>query len=273
MFDFIYPETKVAMEAAYEAGKAVLEMYNCDFSAMVKEDKSPLTLADLKSNEIIIKHLSKTGHYILSEELADNLERLNRSKLWIIDPIDGTKEFINKTGEFSIMIALVEDNQPVIGLVYQPTLDKLFLAEKGNGAFKIEKGQWHKLRTSNNQNIRHWKAVVSRHHLGDKEKDFLKFLNISNFQSKGSAGLKIGDICDSKAEIYFSFTDKIKQWDTCAAYCLITEAGGKMTDLNGEDLIFNIEILNHQQGLLVTNGVIHDLILDKLQEFLRFAKH
>jgi len=108
--------------------------------------------------------------------------------------------------------------------------------------------------------------VGSRFHQSDKERNFLKELNISQFTSRGSS-LKAIDLCLAKADLYFTFTSKMKKWDTCASNCIVTEAGGKFTDMNGNTLKYNIEKLNHENGLLVTNGLIHNKIIEKYKKF------
>jgi len=260
-----FPETQLAIQAALEAGKTVMNVYNQEFSSTLKNDNEPLTEADVKSNQIIQKIISDSGHPILSEESVDDKKRLDSKKIWIIDPLDGTSDFIKKTGEFTIMISLVEDHIPILGVIYWPTEKKLYLAQKGQGAFKSDNGAWSKLTVSNISELENCRAVGSRYHISEKEQNLINRLNISQFTSKGSS-LKVADISSGIAELYFTTTNKIKQWDTCASYCLITEAGGKMTDMFGNDLKYNTERLNHENGLLVSNGLIHNHIIKIYRE-------
>ena len=260
-----FPETQLAIQAALEAGKTVMNVYNHEFSSTLKNDNTPLTEADVKSNQIIQKIISDSGHPILSEESVDDKKRLDSKKIWIIDPLDGTSDFIKKTGEFTIMISLVEDHIPILGVIYWPTEKKLYLAQKGQGAFKSDNGAWSKLSVSNVSELENCRAVGSRYHISEIEQNLIKHLNLSQFTSKGSS-LKVADVSSGNAELYFTTTNKIKQWDTCASYCLITEAGGKMTDMFGNDLIYNTERLNHENGLLVSNGLIHNHIIKIYRE-------
>ena len=264
-------ETEIAIEAAIKAGKKTLEIYNQQFSTTLKKDNEPLTEADLKSNEIIQKTISNSGYHILSEESEDNKKRLKSKKIWIIDPLDGTSDFIKKTGEFTIMISLVEDNIPILGVIYWPTKSILYLAQKDQGAFKLENGTWKPLSVSNSSKLKNCRAVGSRYHISDFEQYIIKKLKISKFTSKGSS-LKVVDISSGYAELYFTTTNKIKQWDTCASYCLITEAGGKMTDMNGKDMKYNTNELNHENGILVSNGLIHNDIIKIYQNSLSTYK-
>jgi len=260
------PETNLAIEAAIKGGNAVIEVYKNDFSFEIKDDNSPITEADIKSNKIIQEILSATNIPILSEESADNLTRLKHEKIWIIDPLDGTSDFVDKTGEFTIMISLVQSNKPILGVVYWPTEDKLYVAQKNQGAYELFSEHWKKLSVSNTSNLKNCRAVLSRHHLSELDEKLINKLNLSEFNQRGSS-LKVIDVCCGKAEIYLTTTTKIKQWDTSASYCLITESGGKMTDLNGQDLEFNTKMINHKNGILVTNGLVHSKIV---KEYLNF---
>ncbi len=260
-------ETKLAIDAITKASKTIMEIYKTDFTTFTKNDKEPITEADIQSNQIIINSLSKSKHPILSEESPDDLQkRLGNKKVWIIDPLDGTTDFVNKTGEFTVMIALVEDNYPILGAISCPPQNTLYIAQKGQGAFfTSDNNDWKKLVVSKT-NLKNCKAVGSRFHQSEKERQFIADLDISKFTSRGSS-LKAIDICSGKAELYFTLTSKIKQWDTCASNCLVTEAGGKITDMNGNLLKYNTEILNHENGILVTNGIIHDEIVNRYKKF------
>jgi 3'(2'), 5'-bisphosphate nucleotidase len=266
-FSNILPETNLAIEAAMKAGKAVIEVYKNNFSYQVKDDNSPITEADIKSNGIIQETLSITNIPILSEENVDDLVRLKHEKIWIVDPLDGTSDFVEKTGEFTIMISLVQSSKPILGVIYWPTEDKLYVAQKNKGAYELFSGHWKKLNVNNISNLEKCHAVISRHHLSESDKKFIKKLNLLEFNQKGSS-LKVLDVCSGKAEVYLTTTNKIKQWDTSASYCLISESGGKMTSMNGEDLEFNTKLINHKNGLLVTNGLVHNKITNEYSKFL-----
>ena len=253
-------ELDLALQAALGAGKAIMEIYKTDYETKTKDDDSPITEADLASNKIIKEILAKSGHYILSEEDKDDKIRLKRQKLWIVDPLDGTSDFIDKTGEFTVMIALVKNHKPVLGVINWPAENTVFLAQKGKGAFRYS-GKWGKISVTDTLDLKQCKAVGSRHHLSDKEKDLVRHLEISDFTSIGSS-LKVGKISSGEADVYLTFTNKMKEWDSAASNCIVTEAGGKMTDMLGNEVTYNNEVVNHQNGILVTNGVLHQKILD-----------
>jgi 3'(2'), 5'-bisphosphate nucleotidase len=259
------PELDLAIKAAVEAGNAILEIYQSDYETSTKNDDSPITDADLRSNEVIKKILSQTGHDILSEEDRDDLSRLSQEMIWIIDPLDGTSDFIDKTGEFTVMIALIKNKKPILGVIGWPTEKTLFVAQKGSGAFRFSNEEWKKISVTQISEIPKCRTVGSRHHLSDREKLFIKKLGIEDFTSIGSS-LKVGKISSGEAEAYITTTNKMKEWDSAASYCIISEAGGRMTDMLGNDITYNNEDVFHQNGILVTNGLIHNKIVEEFKK-------
>ena len=256
------------IDTIIEAGERVREIYESDFEVSKKDDNSPITKADLESNKIIRAALEKTGIPILSEEDVDDKSRLNSDKIWIVDPLDGTTDFVNRTGEFTIMVGLVENHVPVMGLIYWPTKQKLYYAERGMGAFcshsdTVEECIWEAISVRETQNLEDCLALVSRHHLSDREKKILDHLKITHTASIGSS-LKVTEISSGMADVYLTTTNKMKQWDTCASFCIISEAGGRITDVAGNELVYNTDIVNHENGLLVTNGFVHNEVVSKI---------
>ena len=258
------------IDTVIEAGERVREIYESDFEVSKKDDNSPITKADLESNKIIRAALEKTGIPILSEEDVDDKSRLSSDKIWIVDPLDGTTDFVNRTGEFTIMVGLVENHVPVMGLIYWPTKQKLYYAERGMGAFcshsdTVEECVWEVISVRETQNLEDCLALVSRHHLSDREKKILDHLKITHTASIGSS-LKVTEISSGMADVYLTTTNKMKQWDTCASFCIISEAGGKITDVAGNELVYNTDIVNHENGLLVTNGFVHNEVVSKISD-------
>ena len=256
-------QLETIIDAITKAGDKILEVYESDFQVEKKDDNSPITKADLESNKIIKESLLQTKIPILSEEDADDKSRTDSDKVWIVDPLDGTQDFVNKTGEFTVMVGLVENHVPIMGLVYWPTEKKLFFAERGLGAFCHDSEGWAKISVRGVEEITEPLALVSRHHLSDKEKKMLDHLEIKNTANIGSS-LKVMEIASGRADIYLTSTNKMKQWDTAASHCIISEAGGKMTDISGNDLLYNTESVNHENGLLVTNGLIHERVVSRI---------
>ena len=262
--DKIY-ELELAIIAAKSAVEKILEVYNGNFKISQKNDDSPVTDADLKSNETIKKILSKTRYQILSEEDKDDKSRLRKNIIWIIDPLDGTSDFIDRTGEFTVMIALIKDKKPILGVIGWPTENTLFVAQKGKGAYRYANNKWEKLSVTKIKNISECRIVGSRHHLSEKEKLFIEKLNVKNFTSIGSS-LKVGKISSGDAEAYITTTNKMKEWDSAASYCIISEAGGKMTDMSGNEITYNNKKVFHENGILVTNGLIHEKIIAEFKK-------
>ena len=259
-FNSSQPELEKILDGVVKAGEKIIEIYNTDFSTEKKDDDSPITQADIESNKILKEVLEKTGISILSEEDTDDKKRLSEKKIWIIDPLDGTTDFVNRTGEFTVMVGLVENQRSVMGIIYWPIKKKMYLAEAGKGAFCYNE-EWEKIEVTMMSEMQNCHALVSRHHLSEKEKKLLDEMEISVVTSIGSS-LKVTEIASGEAEIYLTTTNKMKQWDTCASNCIISEAGGKMTDISGKEMVYNTESVNHENGILVTNGLIHQDALD-----------
>ncbi|MGI9566369.1 MAG: 3'(2'),5'-bisphosphate nucleotidase CysQ family protein [Nitrosopumilus sp.] len=258
-------ELDIAIKAAKKAEKVILEIYHGDFKTSQKKDNSPVTDADIKSNEVIKEILAQTGHSILSEEDKDDQSRLSMNTVWIVDPLDGTSDFINKTGEFTVMIALIKNKKPILGVIGWPTEKTLFVAQNGKGAYKYANNKWEKLSVTKVREFSKCRVVGSRHHLSDKEKLFIKRLNIKEFASIGSS-LKVGKISSGEAEAYITTTNKMKEWDSAASHCIISEAGGKMTDMLGNNITYNNKEVSHKNGILVTNGLIHSKIIKEFKK-------
>ena len=248
-----------AVAAAVEAGKAILEIYHSgDFDVTVKGDHSPLTRADLASHEVIMKHLTDTGIPVLSEEGRDMpyAERSDWSELWIVDPIDGTKEFIKRNGEFTVNIALVRDGVPVLGVIYVPVTGELYLGEEGQGT---RKALWPADEARDvpaviegaaalpmERGDRPFTAVASRSHMSPETEAFIAALRKEHGEvaliSKGSS-LKLCMVAEGKADCYPRFAPTM-EWDTAAGQAICMAAGFDVIDQNtGATMRYNREQL------------------------------
>ena len=187
------PNLDDVMDAIIQAGEKVREIYDTDFEVDKKDDNSPITKADLESNKILKSVLEKTRIPILSEEDVEDKSRLASKKVWIVDPLDGTQDFVNRTGEFTILVGLVENHVPVMGLVYLPIKKILYFAEKGIGAFCYELNKWGGISVREVEEVSSCLALVSRHHLSGKERKILDHLGITNTATVGST-LKVMEI-------------------------------------------------------------------------------
>jgi len=217
------------IEIAKDAGDAIMEIYQRDFSVEYKDDKSPLTKADLKSNEIICNRLIKLypNIPILSEEnkMVSYEERKNWDYFWLIDPIDGTKEFIKKNGEFTVNIALIRENKPILGVVYAPVLEDMYSAKEGFGAFK----NGCKLPLYINKSPKEKLIVVSsKSHLSKETQLFIDNLDTKEVEqiSKGSS-LKLCMVAEGIADMYPRLAPTM-EWDTGASHAIVLESGKKV---------------------------------------------
>ncbi len=221
------------IKIAGKAGKEIINIYEngVDQEVEYKADQSPLTIADRKANSIILKGLKSLDIQfpIISEE-NENVDyeiRKNYDYYWLVDPLDGTKEFIKRNGEFTVNIALIHDGAPILGVVYAPYLHEMFWAAKGEGAFIIKNGQTKKLSAlefgfkDTSLNI-----VCSRSHLNPETKNFVDKFNQPNLVAKGSS-LKFTVIAKGEAHLYPRLAPTM-EWDTAAAQIVLEEAGGKV---------------------------------------------
>ena len=211
---------------AKEAGNAIMQIYKQDFEVEYKRDNSPLTLADKKANDIIEDGLNQLSVNlpILSEEGKEISyeDRKHWEYFWLVDPLDGTKEFVKKNGEFTVNIALIRRDMPVLGVVYAPALDVCYWAKQDKGAFKD--GQKLPLKTVNQRNA--YKIVASRSHMSDETQAFIDAINTQREKKLISIGssLKICLVAEGEADIYPRLGPTM-EWDTGAAHAIIQESG------------------------------------------------
>jgi 3'(2'), 5'-bisphosphate nucleotidase len=187
-------------------------------------------------------------------------DRLVHSRVWIVDPLDGTIEFINRLDEFAVMIGLAVDGISTVGIVYQPIKEKLYYAELGSGAFLTENRTSRLLRVSRELDPTAMTIALSRsHHTADVDL-IQRELGITNTISSGSLGLKVGLICEGPAHLYVHSNPHTSQWDTCAPDIILHEAGGRMSDLLNAPLHYNSREVRNLNGVIASNGMIHDRI-------------
>ena len=249
------------LELVKGAGHRALEIYQSSFAIEYKTDDSPITEADIAVNEMLVDRLKQYTWPILSEELADSRERIGASRVWIIDPVDGTNSFIDKAGDFSIMVGLAEEGRPIFGAVYQPTTDKLYSAQKGEGAFLVEKKNKKRLCASDVSRVCDARLVISRSHFSKEMEEQVEAIRPKKVVHIGSTGLKAALIAENKADFFCSSTPHMGQWDLCAPHIILEEAGGKMTGVCGQELIYNKKDVKNLYGVLATNNKLHNQLL------------
>ncbi|MEZ6932629.1 3'(2'),5'-bisphosphate nucleotidase CysQ [Aeromonas sp. S16(2024)] len=232
---------------ARAAGDAILTIYRQPFAVEYKQDESPLTAADQGAHEVIVQALARLTPDIpvLSEESdAQTMQaRLGWSRYWLVDPLDGTKEFVSRNGEFTVNIALIDHGRPVWGLVYAPVLDKLWYGGKGIGAWRVADGKHEAIQTRPHEAGEAWRVVGSRNHLSQETLDYLAPFGEIELVSMGSS-LKFCIIAEGGAELYPRLAPTC-EWDTAAAQAVLEGAGGSVTQLDGTALAYNKpDILN-----------------------------
>lgn len=269
------------ISAAISASKKILSVYNGNYDVTFKDDKSPLTTADTLSNEVITSHLRNIypEYSILSEEEADSFERLsNSSGVFIIDPIDGTKEFINRNGEFCVSIGFASHNKVIGGVIAVPAKGLIYYAFEGMGAYRMKFDEFTKdwgfghgtrLHVSSRagQN-KHDKLIitVSRSHM-DKQTELLFEKNKSRINETVTAGscLKGCMIAEGRADIHYRFGSFTKEWDTAAMQIICEEAGAVFTDLDRKPMRANREDPKNRRGFIILNRPESALDIDGIE--------
>ena len=255
---------KIAIEASVKAGKKILEIYNSDdFIIEYKSDESPLTLADKSSDEIIKNALKISNIPVLSEEgnILDYQQRKDFKHLWIVDPLDGTKEFVKKNHEFTVNIALIENQKPILGVIYAPALSLLYFSEENFGSYKLDLNVSTSIDLDFNKALKlpiiknetKYSVLTSRSHLDKETLNYIK--NLKNFKTNvdtiavGSS-LKFCLLAEGKANCYPRFSPCM-EWDTAAGQIICKEAGFEVIDQ-----INNIEMLYNRENLLNNSFVV-----------------
>ena len=225
---------------AMEAGQAVLEVYATDFDVQSKVDESPLTQADMASHRCIIAGLTQLTPDIpiISEEegLPAFAERSRWQRYWLIDPLDGTKEFVNRNGEFTINIALIDSHTPVFGVVHVPVQDKTYVGCAGHGAELRDGETVTPIRVAETSGMP-LRIVGSRSHRGSSLDQFLANAGAADMLPMGSS-LKFCVVAEGRADVYPRL-GPTSEWDTAAAQAVVEQAGGKVLELDGKPLTYN----------------------------------
>jgi 3'(2'), 5'-bisphosphate nucleotidase len=266
-------ELQTARELAIRAGAILLEHYTETPSVEWKGRGDPVTAADRSASRFLVGELKQRFPQdgVLCEEERDSPDRLSKPRVWIVDPMDGTAEFIAYRGEFAVMIGLAIEGKPTLGVVYQPTEKKLYFAVSGTGAFVEHAELARRLQVSREADPSRIVVAVSRSHDSADAKLIRGRLNVGRIIPSGSAGLKVAMICEGQAHLYFHAGPGTNQWDTCAPEIILHEAGGRMTDVFNTPLRYNVPDSRNLQGLMASNGVIHDRAIDAAKAVLHLS--
>ena len=267
-------ETSVAKNAALAAAQRIAEIYDLNFSVEYKDaaGDDPVTQADRDANAIIVERLRAAfpDDAIVAEEsdVPSGFERTRRC--WFVDPLDGTKEFVAKNGEFCVMIGLAVDGRAKLGVLCMPTTFETYVGEVGVGATLIERrGEETPLHVSTRTDAKHARVVVSRSRRSPMLGAIFAALGAPTEIPTGSVGVKIGCIVRGGADAYIHPSTHrsgggMKKWDTCGPEAILVEAGGRLTDIRGAPLDYTGESVRNGKGLVASNAHVHDEVIAKL---------
>jgi myo-inositol-1(or 4)-monophosphatase len=255
-------ELKIAREAAIEAGGLILNYYKADYEIKDKGYHNPVTTADHAADTRLKEILTEArpDYGWLSEETVDSPDRLDKERTWVVDPLDGTKEFIEGVPHFVVSVALVENGKPIIGVLFNPVTKELFTASTGEGAFLDDKP----IRCLTKDKVRDMVLLNSR---SETRRGLWTPFDgtFGELRAIGSVAYKLGLTAAGKADIFASLRPK-NEWDICAGNCIINEAGGKLIDLRGNRVIFNQEKTLIEPGLIAGDIEAVDKTFDILTE-------
>jgi len=267
-------ELDVAVELARTAGAAILEQYKGPLDIETKhldDDAEPVTQADRIANELIVTRLQREfpSDGMLAEESVDTSRRLDKARVWMVDPLDGTNGFIARNGDFAVQIGLAMGGEPVVAVVYQPSNGVLYRAVRGEGTW-VERPQYEpeRARVSENRDVSKMRLAASRSHRSPRMSKVVQRFGFRDEVQRGSVGVKIGLLIEQQCDVYIHLSPRTKQWDTCAPQLILTEAGGQVTDLFGQPLNYNVKDVNNRNGLVASNGAAHELIIETLAPLL-----
>lgn len=247
-------ELQEAIKAGLLARIKIMEVYSKDFSVEIKEDESPVTIADKEADKIISSYLKSVfpTHAFLTEESEDNLSRLENDFVWIVDPVDGTKDFVARDGQFTTNIALAYKHEVVVGVVIVPVTGEVYYASKGNGAYYLNDNIATKIHV--NDKLENLTCLTSVFHM---TKDEIETINkhckkITKVEKAGSS-LKACHIAHGLAEISYRFSPNTKEWDTAASQIIVSEAGGLMVEPDGAEIFYNRKDVYNRKGYIIVN--------------------
>ena len=264
-------ELAIAEHAARAAGELVAMYYaRGPIPIETKPDRSPVTEADREANARIIEVLRAAfpGDWILSEEVPDDPARLDHRRVWIVDPLDGTRDFVARTGQFSVHVALTVDGAAVVGAVYQPVPAAMYAAAAGGGAWRTRGGERTRLRVSAVREVAALRVGTSRLNATSRLGRFLAQTGLDGRAVPMGASVKHMAITEGALDACINLSPGEQEWDTCAPEVVIREAGGELTDGDGLPFRYNRPDLGHHRGSVASNGACHATLVDLLAPHL-----
>ncbi len=247
-------ELQIAIKAGLMAQTEIMKIYHQGFDVEIKDDLSPVTLADKNADAIIRSVLAKAfpTYAFLTEEEEDDLKRLDNDYVWIVDPVDGTKDFVAKNDEFTTNIALSYRHQAVLGVILIPAKNELYYAVKGQGSFHAKDGKVTPIHV--NDKVTGLTMLTSRFHFNDNEKAILaKYPDRITHRETYGSSIKACRIAEGLAEVSYRLSAGTKEWDTAACQILIEEAGGVFVQPDGVPLTYNRKDVYNRAGYIIAN--------------------
>ncbi len=260
-------ELSVAVELARQAGQIVMDVYRTDFAVAYKGKDDPVTEADRQANDLIVKGLKAAfpRDIVVAEESPLPEALVPSGRIWYVDPLDGTKDFIARNGEFSVMIGLAVNGHAQLGAVYRPDGDVLYAGIVGSEAWMEQGGLRTTLVIEPNDSDRPLILTVSRSHRHPLVEKIGQTIGAGDEIPLGSVGLKIGLIARGEADVYLEPGPYTKRWDSCAPEAILRAAGGTLTTILGHPLSYGGRRLANTQGLLASNGVCHERVVQAVR--------
>jgi 3'(2'), 5'-bisphosphate nucleotidase len=261
-------ELEAAALLARQAGSILLEVYGSAFGVDWKSSTDPVTDADRRANTFLVQELRArfAGDGVVAEESAEHGDALRYERCWFVDPLDGTKEFIAKNGEFAVMLGLAIGGRAVLGVVYQPVLDKLYRGVIGQGASLERRGARCELSVSELAVPSQLRLVVSRSHRSRQIDVLVSRLGVAEESPSGSVGLKVGRIVEREADLYVHLSHHSSKWDACGPEAILCAAGGRFTDAFGEAIDYRSAEMRNARGLLACNAAAFDAVLPVVRD-------
>jgi 3'(2'), 5'-bisphosphate nucleotidase len=263
--DQLNHELKTIIHLVKTAGALIQNIRSSDYEIKYKGDVSdPVTEADLAASEFLMKEISH--HFpedlIVSEEAPLPETLCENKRTWFIDPIDGTKEFIEKGAEWSVMVGLAENNRPILGVVFWPTEDRLYYATKGQGAYVESKEKRVKLQVSSPLELKDARIIQSKGHYDKRVDKIALKLGITQILKQSSIGLKLGSIAEGKADFYFNLSGKCHLWDLCGPEIILLEAGGSVITRSGLPISYQSKTSLIKEAFVATSNIAVNTLSD-----------
>lgn len=257
-------ELVTALQLARAAGVEVMKLRGGELGVEMKLGNEPVTVADKRASELIVAGLRAAfpGDALISEELPSTEATLAAERIWLVDPIDGTKDFIRGSEGFSVMIGMARAGRPVLGVVHQPAVDRTFFATPDGGAHVLTADGVAPLAVSQIASASEVRLVASASHRSPELDRVKQTLGIANEQNVGSVGIKLCLIAMGVRDLYVNPATKTKVWDTCGPEAILTRAGGRLSDLFGDPVDYRE--MRQPRGLVASNGHVHDEVIAKL---------